>query len=120
VAPDPQDLKPGYIEVQLRAGRGFQGVLRRTPGSKPAWTCRHDSHLAPGRARACAEAELERQLQGKGEVFALLHCGPCSRWWDDVADLGPLACPVCGVPMERLKLVVAGRGPAVDAGNGGL
>jgi hypothetical protein len=114
---DPGELTAGYREVQLRAGRGFQGVLRRTPGSKPAWTCRHDDHLSTVSARACAQAELTRRVQGRGEVFTLLHCGRCaegggSSWWDDVPDSGPLACPRCGVPLERMKLVVTERGPA--------
>ena len=114
---DPAELTAGYREVQLRAGRGYQGVLRRTPGSKPVWTCRHDSHLSAVSAKSCAQAELTRRVQGKGAVFTLLHCRRCtegggSAWWDDVPGAGSLACPRCGVPLERLKLVVTECGPA--------
>lgn len=115
------DLIAGYVHVR-RGTSAYKGALRATPKSAPRWTCAcAPVHLTAEKARACAEAELERRTQGAGQVFTLLHCGPCSEavgssWWDDVPGLA--ACPRCGVPLERLKLAVTGRGPAVDPGNG--
>jgi uncharacterized C2H2 Zn-finger protein len=116
------DLIPGYT-LAGPGQRGYRGVLRRTPKSRPSWTCRHDDHLAPRSAKKCAAAERERREQGKGEVFTLLHCRRCaeasaSAWWDDVPGEESLACPRCGVPLRRMKLVVVGGDPAVDQGNG--
>jgi hypothetical protein len=113
------DLIAGYAGVRDHGG-GFAGALRATPRSVPCWTCGH-RHAAPVTARRCAEAELERRTQGRGQVFTLLHCEPCaegvgSSWWDDVPGLA--ACPRCGVPLQWLKLVVTESGPAVDRGNG--
>lgn len=109
----PDDLIPGHRVVSRprAASASYRGVLRATRGSHPKWACEH-YHPSPVMAKACAERELERRGQGGKEVFTLLRCEPCSRWWDDVPDVGSLACPVCGVPMERLKLVVTQRGPA--------
>lgn len=111
----PDGLTPGYrvVPYPRHATAGYRGVLRVTRGSRPKWTCTCPlPHLSPVTAQGCAERELERRGQGGKEVFTLLRCEPCSRWWDDVPDVGSLACPVCGVPMERLKLVVTQRGPA--------
>lgn len=120
------DLAPGYkvIPYPRHATAAYRGVLRRTPGSKPAWTCPCPSpHLSPVTARGCAERELERRGQGGKEVFTLLHCARCaegggSSWWDDVPDVAELSCPRCGVPLRRMKLVVVNSGSAVDPGNG--
>jgi len=119
------DLIAGYkvIEYPRHATAAYRGVLRRTPGSRPSWSCSCPSpHLSPVTARGCAERELERRGQGSREVFTLLHCKRCaegggSSWWDDVPGEEGLKCPRCGVPLERLKLVVVGSAPAVDGGN---
>lgn len=114
------DLVPGYQVARAGAGAAYQGVLRPGPKGRPAWVCRcRPVHLVPGKARACAEAELEKREQGKGQVFTLLHCERCAggngpSWHDDVPGEDELACPRCGVPLRRLKLVVVGSGPAVD------
>lgn len=117
------DLIAGYKFERLRALTIYRGVLRRDPKARPSWTCKHDDHLAPGSARKCAEAELERREQGRGEVFTLLHCERCSEagassWWNDVDGEEELACPRCGVTLRRMKLVVVSSSPAVDSGNG--
>jgi hypothetical protein len=114
------DLTAGYKLAGPRKS-SYRGVLRL--GRKQVWACRHDDHLAPRSAKACGEAELEKRTQGQGQVFTLLHCRPCAEaggscWWDDVPDVEELACPRCGVPLRRLKLVVVRSGPAVDEGNG--
>jgi rubrerythrin len=111
VSDGPDDLTPGY-RFRRRGTSSYRGVLRRPAGSE-AWACPHD-HMSPGKAKLCAEAELENRRQAAQSVIVLLRCEPCDRWWPAGAAG---ACPVCGVPMERLKLVVAGRSPAVDGGN---
>lgn len=119
------ELTPGYkvVSYPRHATAAYRGVLRRTPGSKPSWSCTCPSpHLSPVTARKCAVSELERRGQGGREVFTLLHCERCreggaSSWWDDVPGGEELACPRCGVPLRRLKLVVVGSVPAVDGGN---
>jgi hypothetical protein len=102
--PGADGLVASYM--RLRAGTAsFRGVLRATPDSAPRWTC-PDDHLSTASARRCAEAELERRNQGGREVFTLRRCGPCDAWYPD----GPGSpCPVCSVPMERVKLVVLER-----------
>jgi len=112
------DLIAGY--ASMPGAGGWHGVLRPGPRSRPVWVCAH-VHATPVTAKPCAEAELERRAQGARAVLTLLHCEPCaedgrSSWWNDVA--GPVACPRCGVPLLRLKLVVVGSAPAVDEGNG--
>jgi hypothetical protein len=109
VPEDPAGLVASYRYVNRGVGH-WEGVLRRQAGRRPVWTCPH-KHLAPSRAVACAEAELERRREGQGVVITLLRCEPCDRWLPAV-DVVPPGCPVCGVPLERVKLVVAERGPA--------
>jgi hypothetical protein len=111
--PDADGLVAGYA-YRGRGTASYVGVLREDPRSrkKPAWSCPHD-HLVATSAVLCADAELDRRVQAGRAVFWLLHCVPCERWWPDGA--GP-PCPLCGVPLERLKLAVLERGPAVDAG----
>jgi hypothetical protein len=114
VPDDPAGLIAGYTGAYEGALLlGWYGALRRTPKSKPVWTCavlRHE-HASATSARRCAEAELERRRQGQGAVITLLRCKPCDRWLPAV-DVVPPGCPVCGVPLERVKLVVAERAPA--------
>lgn len=115
------DLVAGYVGIKGAAG-GWHGALRPGPRARPTWTCAH-VHASPVTARPCAEAELERRVQGRKEVFRLLRCKPCSEagascWWDDVDGDEVPPCPRCGVPLRRLKLMVVGSPGAVDEGNG--
>lgn len=100
------DLMASYAHRQ-RGKASYAGVLRETPKSRPAWTCVHD-HLTATGAAACANAELDRRTQGENEVFWLRRCEPCDRWWGDGVSA---ACPVCAVPMERMKVAVLERVP---------
>jgi hypothetical protein len=97
-------LLAGFTHVN-RGTADYKGVLRATPKSAPAWTCTHN-HLSAEAARRCADFELESRKQGSREVISLRWCEPCGRWWPD-GDAP--ACPVCSVPMERVKLVVLER-----------
>jgi hypothetical protein len=107
-------LIAGFTHVQ-RGRSAYRGALRVTPKSVPRWTCAcAPDHLTAAGAVKCAEAELERRGQGGREVFTLLRCKPCDRWLAD--GPGPVACPWCSVPLERVKLAVLGRGAAVDPG----
>jgi hypothetical protein len=108
----PQGLVPGFA-YRRRGASSYYGALRRTSHAKPEWTCA-DDHLTAIGATACARRELDRRVRAAGTVFSLLHCEPCDRWWPDGLAT---ACPACGVPLERLKLVVTDRRPAVDGGN---
>lgn len=103
------DLIPGYAFAR-RGTYAYLGALRRTPGSVPVWTCSgsHALHVSTLGALACARAELDRRTQGGREVFWLRRCEPCNRWWGDGASD---ACPVCAVPMERVKVAVLERVP---------
>ena len=106
-------LIAGFAHVQ-RGSAHYKGALRVTAKSPPRWYCEHD-HLTPEAARRCADFELERREQGGRDVIELRRCTPCDRWWPD----GPgTACPVCAVPVERVKLVVLERVRALDQGNG--
>jgi hypothetical protein len=107
-------LIAGFTHVQ-RGRAAYRGVLRVTQKSAPAWTCRcPQPHLTAEAARSCADAELYAREQGGREVISLRRCEPCDRWWPD----GPAsACPVCSVPMERVKLVVLERTRVLDQGN---
>lgn len=97
-------LLAGFTHVN-RGTADYKGVLRATAKSAPAWTCAHN-HLTAEAARRCADFELESRKQGSREVFTLRRCEPCDRWHPD----GPgSACPVCSVPMERVKLAVLER-----------
>jgi hypothetical protein len=100
-------LLPGFTRIRPGAAH-YKGALRVTPKAVPDWTCAHD-HFSPAVARMCAEAELERREQGGRQVFFLLRCEPCDRWWTN--GVSPAGCPVCSVPLERVKLAVLERGP---------
>jgi hypothetical protein len=116
-----EELTAGWTSFTEGAARAYRGALRRTPGSTPSWVCKCPRpHLAAPTARACAAAELERRQQAEREVFTLLYCKPCdeagySAWWADAN--GTAFCVRCGCSLERVKLVVLERTPAVDAGN---
>jgi hypothetical protein len=97
-------LIAGFTHVK-RGTSDYRGVLRATAKSAPAWTCAH-SHLTPEAARRCADFERKRRTEGEREVISLRRCEPCDRWWPD-GDTA--ACPVCSVPMEKVKLVVLER-----------
>lgn len=100
-------LIAGYAHVR-RGTAHYKGALRVTPKSVPRWLCEHD-HPTPGKARLCADLELDRREQGGREVIALRRCEPCDRWWPDGAGA---ACPACSVPLARVKLAVLDRRPA--------
>ena len=108
-------LIAGFAHVQ-RGTAHYRGVLRVTAKSAPRWYCPCvPDHPTPETARKCADAELWRREQGGREVIVLRRCGPCDRWWPD----GPgAACPVCAVPVERVKLVGLERARALDQGQG--
>jgi hypothetical protein len=113
------ELVAGSASIRAATG-GWHGALRPGPRARPVWTCAH-VHATPATAKPCAERELERRRQGARAVFTLLHCARCdegggSAWWADAP--GALECPRCSVPLERVKLAVLERGPAVDQGNG--
>jgi hypothetical protein len=108
------DLIPGFTH-RRRGTSSYGGVLRESPRSlRPSWLCVHD-HLTAMSATACAVHELENRKQGRQEVFYLLRCEPCQEWFD-APEVGGLArCPLCGVPMARLKVIVVERIEPVDA-----
>lgn len=101
-------LVAGYTRDTAAGRLSYHGALRRDRKSAPLWACLHD-HLVVTSAQRCAEAELERREQGQGQVFSLLTCAPCGRWW---ADARVSACPLCSVPLQRVKLAVLESGPA--------
>lgn len=121
---DPRELTPGYNHSQGKGVAAYWGVLR--DGSREVWRCaripRHRPHMSPVIARHCAEAELERRLQGATSVLDALHCAPCWLFW----DLGQVAagsgadqdaasyalrglCPRCAGPAARVRLAVLER-----------
>jgi hypothetical protein len=100
-------LVAGYSHIR-RGAAGYRGVLRVTPKAVPSWTCRHE-HLTTRMAAACAVAELERRENGEKEVFSLLNCTGCARWWTDPGARQPLPCPRCTVLLERVKVQVLER-----------
>lgn len=121
---DPRELTSGYSHAQSRGVSAYWGVLR--DGSREVWRCSakpaHRPHIIARQALHCAEAELERRLQGAQEVLAALHCPPCGQFW----DLGLLTrqegaqgqqatfllrgqCPACTGPAARVKLAVMER-----------
>lgn len=113
---DPRELTAGFMFENRNLGTA-RGVLR--DGSKVIWTCSHRPHPVPIMAGQCAEAELERRRQGAQEVLWLLHCVPCSVFW----DLAPGAagqgenfiwlargrCPQCNVPGQRVRVAILER-----------
>lgn len=104
------ELVAGYEHVR-RGTAAYRGVLRPATGGTPVWRCRCEPvHLNTITARRCAEKELDRRRQGGRQVFELLRCEPCGRWFAAVPRAP--ACPVCGVPLQRLKVLVLERGPA--------
>lgn len=122
---DPRELTTGYMFEQRNLGTAW-GVLR--DGSRVIWKCSvlpgHRVHVFPGQAGLCAEAELERRREGAKAVLWLAHCTPCWAYWDlaltagrepaeDDADAATSllrgACPVCGVPYERVRAAILER-----------
>lgn len=125
---DPRELTAGYVYPRGKGVTYVAGVLR--DGRREVWRCvtaipGHRAHLVPGIAQQCAEAELERRLQGAQAVLWLLHCTPCSLFWDlawlaeyrpgnpPEQDIGHWlargCCPRCEVPGERVKVAVLER-----------
>lgn len=102
-----QPLVAGFVHLR-RGAAYYKGALRTAPGRPPVWTCEH-THYSPTPAKLCAEGELYRRGQAGREVFELLHCTPCWSWYGN--EPGRL-CPRCGVPLERLKLLVLERAAA--------
>lgn len=105
-----EELTAGYAH-RRKGVSSYMGILKAGRKTMPAWTCPHD-HITTVKAKACAEAELERRRQGASEVFTLLHCKPCRKWWEDI-DVDAV-CPRCDVPLERVKLAVVSRRSALD------
>lgn len=104
----PGPLKAGFAHRQ-KGVAAYVGALRTDPHAKPSWTCPCvPVHLTPIQATWCATAELARRTQGEREVFTLLWCEPCGRWWTS-AQAAVGVCPRCDVPAERVKLVVLER-----------
>jgi hypothetical protein len=98
-------LLPGYAHWK-RGTASYRGKLHTGPKALPEWLCEHD-HVTTASALRCAEAELEQRRQGGRQVFSLLRCESCERWWDDAR--GVTACPACSVPMARVKVLVLER-----------
>lgn len=103
-----QPLVAGFVHVR-RGAAYYKGALRTAPGRPPAWTCEH-THYTPTVAKLCATGELDRRGQAGREVFELLRCEPCGRWFGAVPC--PPACPACDVPLQRLKVLVLERSAA--------
>jgi rubrerythrin len=103
-----QQLVAGFVHVR-RGAAYYKGALRTAPGRPAVWTCEH-THYSPMPAKLCAQGELYRRGQAGREVFELLHCVPCAAWHG--ADGQTWACPACGVPRQRLKVLVLERAPA--------
>jgi len=119
---DPRELTVGYAFENRSLGTTW-GVLR--DGSRTVWTCKerpgHRVHAIPTMAGQCAQAELERRLQGAEQVFWAGHCEPCGVLWDlgtlsrdgegsaEVTMLLRGICPRCGVPFARVKVAILER-----------
>lgn len=103
-----QQLVAGFVHVR-RGAAYYKGALRAAPGRPPVWTCEH-THYSPTVAKLCAQGELDRHVQAGREVFELLHCVPCGAW--HAGDGETHACPDCGVPLQRLKVLVLERSAA--------
>jgi rubrerythrin len=101
----PEGLIPGYVHAS-RGRASYRGALRASEKGEPAWTCK-DDHLTATSARTCARAEKEQRVQGSKQVFRLLNCKQCERWWEDAR--GASECPRCSVPLDRVKVVVVER-----------
>lgn len=120
---DPRELTAGYSHSQGKGVAAYWGVLR--DGSAEVWRCAripgHRPHMVPVMARHCAEAELERRLQGATSVLDALHCVPCWAFWDlGATALGGLPeaeasslmrgqCPRCTGPAVRVRIAVLER-----------
>lgn len=128
--PDPRELSAGYAYPKGKGVAAVAGVLRDGERGPEVWRCTsapgHRLHIIPSLALQCAQAELERRIQGAKAVFWLAHCVPCWAYWDLglIAGLSPKnredagdaisclrrgRCPVCGVPFERVKTAVLER-----------
>jgi hypothetical protein len=119
---DPRELTAGYSFANRSLGTA-RGVLR--DGDKVVWTCEHKPHGVPTVARQCAEAELERRLQGAQVVLQAGHCVPCAAFWDlglaagetegarepswQASALMRGICPRCSVPFTRVTVAVLER-----------
>jgi len=119
---DPRELTPGYAFADRNRGTAW-AVLR--DGSKVVWTCKgrpgHRAHPVPLMAGQCAQAELERRLQGAEQVLWTGHCEPCGLFWDlgaipriaegsdAVTALLRGTCPRCTVPYVRSKIAILER-----------
>jgi hypothetical protein len=128
---DPRELSTGYIFPRGKGVAAYAGVLR--DGRRVTWQCTgqpgHRLHLIPAQAQQCAEAELERRLQGAQEVLRALYCKPCGVFWDlgwlsryrpaeppehDIGHwLARGACPRCTGPADRVKIAVLERQEAM-------
>lgn len=126
---DPRELTAGYAYPKGKGVAMVTGVLRDGERGLEVWRCSslpsHRPHIIPTLAVQCAEAELERRLQGAQEVLWALHCRPCDIFWDlawlsrdrrsEAArdDIGHWLlrgqCPRCEVPAGRVKLIVLER-----------
>jgi hypothetical protein len=120
---DPRELTPGYSHSQGKGVAAYWGVLR--DGSREVWRCaripRHRPHMAPVIAVHCAEAELERRLQGAKSVLGALHCAPCWAFWDlgataqgglpeaEASALMRGLCPRCAGRTARVRIAVLER-----------
>lgn len=121
---DPRELTAGYSHSQGKGVAAYWGVLR--DGKAEVWRCAkipgHRAHIVPIQAVHCAEAELERRLQGAQAVLDALHCAPCWLFWDlgqtaadsgadeDVASYALRGlCPRCTGPAVRVRLAVLER-----------
>jgi hypothetical protein len=124
---DPRELTAGYSYPQGKGVAKVIGVLR--DGDRVAWRCTsrpgHRVHAIPSLATRCAQAELERRLQGARDVLWAGQCEPCGVYWDlsraaaakmdgemgmdDASYLMRGWCPRCQVPFERVRLAVLER-----------
>jgi len=120
---DPRELTPGYAHSQGKGVAAYWGVLR--DGTTEVWRCAriaaHRPHMMPSVARHCAEAELERRLQGARAVLDALHCEPCWAFWDlgataagglpeeDASSLLRGLCPRCAGRAVRVRIAVLER-----------
>jgi hypothetical protein len=113
---DPSDMVAGFSQA-MRGRAQYSGVLRNKSKTHILWTCPDDHRSTPS-AKRCAEAELERRLQGRRAVIDLGWCSFCRQWWtaeqvtgrhDSRVTAVTGGCPRCDVPLESVKLVVLER-----------
>jgi hypothetical protein len=107
-------LSAGYAHRKPGVA-SYAGLLRTADTARrEVWRCQHD-HAVTASAQACAEAELDRRLQGRRVVLQLQHCTPCDVYYGpQAAGQGKLEralmddgyCPRCGAVLEPLSAVV--------------